>query len=184
MLGWLWEKRARRFASLHLPFLTRGERVLDVGAGNCRVARLLEGCGIPTTPVDISDYNATDLPLRLYDGKRLPFGNASFDVVMLNSVLHHCDDPGEVLREAIRVSRSRLQIVEDLYANWTDLQLLKFNDWISNAPFNHACPFKFQSDKGWKKTWESLNLQVVAESNLRGLLGLAKFRLYVLNKRP
>jgi SAM-dependent methyltransferase len=83
MLGWLWEKRAQRFASLHLPFLKLGERILDVGAGNCRVARLLDSRGLSTTPVDISDYNATHLPLRLYDGKKLPFPDGSFDVVML-----------------------------------------------------------------------------------------------------
>lgn len=183
MLGAIWEMRARRFAALHLEFLKAGERVLDLGAGNCRVSRRLRAEGLDMTAVDVSDYNATDLPLKRYDGKRLPFEDGAFDAVMINSVLHHCDDPDAVLREALRVSRSRLHVLEDLYSNWAGLQILKFNDWITNAPFGHACPFRFRTDEGWKRTWEEMNLELLDERRLRSLLGLAQFRLYVLRKR-
>jgi ubiquinone/menaquinone biosynthesis C-methylase UbiE len=36
-------------------------------------------------------------------GETLPFGDASFDIVYSSNVIEHCNDPGQVLREAVRV---------------------------------------------------------------------------------
>jgi ubiquinone/menaquinone biosynthesis C-methylase UbiE len=180
----LWEKRANRFAALHLPYLTPGEQVLDVGAGNCRVGRIINSRGMPTTAIDVADYNATDLPLTVYDGIHIPFADGSFDVVIVNSVLHHCADPDAVLREAVRVSRARLQIVEDPYSNRLDLALLKFNDFLTNRPFGNATPFLFRTIPQWRRTFASLRLTVEAERAQRSMLKLANLHLFVLNKRP
>jgi ubiquinone/menaquinone biosynthesis C-methylase UbiE len=179
----LWEERARRFAALHREFLAPGARVLDIGAGNGRFARALRRSGILITGVDVKDYNATGDPVTLYDGRRLPFDANSFDAVIINSVLHHCDDPDGVLNEALRVSRGRLQVLEDIYSNRLGLQFLKFNDWLTNVPFGQACPFRFRTDAGWKEAWRQLGLELFAEREMRSLLRIARFKLYVLRKR-
>lgn len=38
------------------------------------------------------------------DGYKLPFADNAFDVVLLNAVLHHVDDPAGMMREALRVA--------------------------------------------------------------------------------
>lgn len=144
---------------------------------------MLRGRGISVTGVDVKDYNATLDPVTIYDGRRLPFADGSFDAVIINSVLHHCDDPEGVLREAVRVSRNRLQVLEDIFSNPLGLQFLKFNDWLTNVPFGNACPFYFRTDAGWKDTWKRFGLELVAERSMRSLLRIAGFKLYVLRKR-
>ena len=45
------------------------------------------------------------LALAVADGHRLPFADASFSVVISNSVLHHACDPVALLKEMTRVAR-------------------------------------------------------------------------------
>ncbi len=45
-------------------------------------------------------------------GDRLPFPDASFDVVIAHATLHHCRSPHAVLLEMYRVARSRVVFVE------------------------------------------------------------------------
>jgi ubiquinone/menaquinone biosynthesis C-methylase UbiE len=181
-LAMLWERRAGRFAALHLPHMKPGDRVLDVGAGNCCLARMINGRGMQTTAIDVTDHNATGLPLTIYDGVHIPFENDAFDVVIVNSVLHHCADPDAVLREAVRVARSRVQVVEDPYTNRLDLFLLKLNDYITNRPFGGATPFRFRTVRQWRRTFAEMGLCVAAEKPIRSMFRLARLHLFVLDK--
>lgn len=178
-----WEWRAHRYAGVHLPYVTPGERVLDLGAGNCRVARIINIQGMPTTAIDVADYNATSMPLIVYDGVRIPFDDGTFDVVIMNAVLHHCADPDAVLREAARVSRARLHVLEELYSNQFDLAFLKANDFLTNRPFGNATPFFFRTAPQWRHTFSALKLKIVEEQTMRTIFKLAKLRLFVLDKR-
>jgi ubiquinone/menaquinone biosynthesis C-methylase UbiE len=42
------------------------------------------------------------------DAKRLPFRDASVDLVISNSLIHHIPDPGRVFREVARIGRAIL----------------------------------------------------------------------------
>ena len=88
-----------------MPFIKPSDRILDVGAGDCRLDVLLQkkvGCEV--VPVDVEDFNETQLALTIFDGKRLPFPDDSFDAVLLIFVLHHAEDAQAVLAEARRVT--------------------------------------------------------------------------------
>src|SRR3989337_138881 len=50
------------------------------------------------------------IPVIIYDGKKLPFQNETFDISLLIAVLHHCNEPLQVLDEAIRVSSKKIVI--------------------------------------------------------------------------
>lgn len=115
------------------PYLLDAERVLDIGAGGCRVAKVVgRQERVEVTPIDVVDHNVTDAPLMLYDGKTLPFDDKTFDVSLLIFVLHHAVAPDALLHEAIRVTRSRILIVEDVPENFLERALWRAWDYVLN----------------------------------------------------
>jgi len=96
------------------PYLPAGGSVIDIGAGGCRIAELLGTDGrFSVTAVDVVDHNVTEVPMQLYDGERLPFPDKSFDAALLVFVLHHAEHPEVLVREALRVTRSTVVVIED-----------------------------------------------------------------------
>jgi ubiquinone/menaquinone biosynthesis C-methylase UbiE len=92
-------------------------RLLDIGTGTGRVLELLaprvtRGLGIDASKsmlalarARLSRAGCAQCAVRLGDMYRLPLADASFDVVVLQMVLHHAEDPGGVLAETARVLR-------------------------------------------------------------------------------
>lgn len=98
--------------------LRPGERVLDLGAGSghdaLRAAALVGPTGsvegIDLTPAMVERARAaaaglSNVSFRVGDIQRLPYPDASFDVVMTNCVLNLAPDKVAVFREARRVLR-------------------------------------------------------------------------------
>jgi ubiquinone/menaquinone biosynthesis C-methylase UbiE len=138
----IYKHRARWTFRRLAPYILPTDRVLDMGAGDCRIDLLLkQRIGCTVVPVDVEDYNKTTLPLTLFDGKRVPFDDGSFDVVLLIFVLHHTPDPAAVLAEARRVSRRRVIVFEDLNKNFGDRMIFRtFHRWLTwseNIPYPH-----------------------------------------------
>ncbi len=102
------------------PYLRQHQHVVEIGAGNGLVAEMLHSAtGAQFTLLDKVNYNKSGLPVLLYDGRVLPFADDSFDVAMLVFVLHHNPDPRPILREALRVSRQGVLVVEnDVRGAW------------------------------------------------------------------
>jgi ubiquinone/menaquinone biosynthesis C-methylase UbiE len=105
-------------------------RLLDIGTGTGRVLELLaprvsRGLGIDASKAmlalaraRLSRAGCAQCAVRLGDMYRLPLGDASFDLVVLQMVLHHAEDPAGVLTETARVLRSGgIVIVIDLAAH-------------------------------------------------------------------
>lgn len=104
------------------------DRVLDVATGPGYLAMAFaERCGevvgvdLTEAPLAIARRTASQRELRnvsfqLSDADRLPFADNAFDVVVSRLAFHHFEQPGQVLREMSRVSRS-LAAVEDLAAS-------------------------------------------------------------------
>jgi SAM-dependent methyltransferase len=92
----------------------RPARVLDYGCGAGQIVALMRARGITVFGCDVfygggdySDSVPTELrPFvrRMEDGK-IPFENASFDVVVSNQVFEHVPDMEQALREIARVLR-------------------------------------------------------------------------------
>jgi ubiquinone/menaquinone biosynthesis C-methylase UbiE len=86
------------------------ERLLDVGCGNGRVARLLRERVAEVVAIDIESssewQDAPGLTFQVADGEQLPFADASFDIVHSKDSLHHMNDPAKALAEYRRVLRA------------------------------------------------------------------------------
>jgi SAM-dependent methyltransferase len=81
-----------------LETVPRGCRVLDVGAGDMRYRNIVEDHGLTYVAVDIDG----PAPIRGH-AERLPFDDASFDVIVCFQVLEHVDSPDRALAEFARV---------------------------------------------------------------------------------
>ncbi len=96
-----------------------GERVLDLGAGTGRFAKLFS----TTNPVIALDASREMLQVARTKGRfacvrgdahRLPFRADSFDLTVLVMVLHHLADFAAALREVTRVSPHVVLVTSDM----------------------------------------------------------------------
>jgi SAM-dependent methyltransferase len=101
-------------------------RLLDIGTGTGRVLELLasrisQGVGVDASKAMLALARSRlaragigHCSVRLADMYRLPLAAASFDVAVMQMVLHYADDPSGVLAEAARVVRpgGRLIVVD------------------------------------------------------------------------
>jgi ubiquinone/menaquinone biosynthesis C-methylase UbiE len=92
-------------------------RLLDIGTGTGRLIELLSPVVVAATGIDasramlalarsrLSKPGMTHCSVRLADMYRLPMADATFDVVVLQMVLHYAEDPEGAIAEAARVLR-------------------------------------------------------------------------------
>jgi len=107
-----------RVVALSLAGLTAAS-VLDVGTGTGIFAEAFTAAGLAVTGIDanpslltIAMGYAPTAQFREAPAEQIPFPAASFDLVFLGHVLHETDDPAAALREARRVARQRVAILE------------------------------------------------------------------------
>ncbi len=85
-----------------------GGAILDVGCGVGQVVCALRERGFAARGIDVSAANveaARDVACAVYDGRVIPFTDASFDAVGAFNVLEHVEEPVAFLDEMTRVLR-------------------------------------------------------------------------------
>ncbi len=136
-LGW---GRAEAVARLCLPFLRPSDRVLDIGSGTGQVARRMRHRVSSVRTCDVADLGCyPDTPPLLFDGRRLPYADASFDVALLLFVLHHAVDPRSLLAEASRLA-ARVVVFEDLHISPGNDRRRGLIDAVLNGARGSASP--------------------------------------------
>jgi ubiquinone/menaquinone biosynthesis C-methylase UbiE len=149
--------------SLILPHLGQGQSVLDVGCGEGHVLDELSARGAGRVcGADIVDIrNDRSTPFRLYDGRSLPFEDGAFDLVLLNFVLHHVpnDTKLPLLREALRVSRAKVFIVEDTPSTSFDRLLNNRHGEAYRRKINSTAPFGFLTEGEWRWLFRGMGLE-------------------------
>ena len=125
---------------IYLPLLRehlsgKVKLVLDVGCGT-KPLRRVTGAFEGVTHVGVDIYPGKNVDV-VFDGERLPFKEASFDLVLYNSVLEHTRNPAALIGDIRRVLRKGGRV-------------------LSSVPFAnhiHAAPYDF-----WWPTYWGLNL--------------------------
>ncbi len=109
------ERTAGRFDHLDVLAFSRvraGERVIEVGAGTGNFLTLFTSIAGPLVAADLTPgmlrvarERNSSLLLVAGDGARLPFADASFDLVTSAHTTHHIPEPGPVLNDMRRIAR-------------------------------------------------------------------------------
>ena len=92
-----------------LVYIPQGSRVLEVGAGAGWQAKVIHESGFTVEAIDIdsSEYIEDRVwPITVYDGKKFPFPDNSFDEVFSSNVLEHIPEPFEFQSEIRRVLKN------------------------------------------------------------------------------
>src|SRR5262245_24433663 len=87
-------------------FFPTGARVLEIGAGTGKQALELQRRGFEVIAIEIagSNYAAHRVfPIKDYDGRTIPLGDASVDVVFSSNVLEHVEHLSRMHAEIRRV---------------------------------------------------------------------------------
>jgi len=162
-----------------LPHLIPKSKVLDIGSGNGLITSVLRNKHYDVTPLDIHEghYHPSVKPV-LYDGKKMPFADDTFDTGLLLTILHHTSNQEEILTEAKRVCR-QIIIMEDIYETDLQKQYVFLIDSLVNL-FYSECPHTNRTDAGWKELFAQLGLKLTA-SYYKKFMGVMQV-VYVLEE--
>lgn len=145
-------------------YLKKGEKILDLGCGSGILAKKLqEKLKVKVIGIDIVDKAIEKINFKKYNGKRIPFKNNSFDLILISFVLHHTQDVPSLLKEAKRVAK-RIIIFEDLPEGTFDkircfLHWFFWNIFVARK-FNK---FNFFKEQEWEKLFAKLELKLIAK---------------------
>jgi len=153
--------RRVRVLAQHLAALIPPQaRVLDVGCGDGTVDQLIaqQLPGVSIEGIDVLVRPAVKIPMRPFNGVRIPYADASFDVVMFVDVLHHTDDPLLLLQEAQRVGK--IILVKDHFRKgFLAGPTLRFMDWVGNAHHGVVLPYNYWSERQWDDAIQMVGLK-------------------------
>ena len=145
------------------------ESILDIGPGNGAVVKAWIEQGNTVEPLDVIDKSLfKEVRPTLYDGGAMPYADNSYDTAILLTMLHHCPDPDAVLREAVRVSRSRIIVMEDVYRGVLLEKLTWWMDSLVNVEWA-GHPHSNKSEEEWEKLFSDLGLRILSRRRDRVL---------------
>lgn len=154
------KRRAINELNYILSFISKNDKILDIGAGTCNHSEILINKGFDVTGLDVLNMSfVKEITPIIFDGNKIPFKKDSFDVALLVGVLHHTENPKKMLFEAKRVSK-RIIINEDIYRNNFEKHTTFIKDSFVNFQFkNH--PHNNKTDSLWKELFKQLKLDLI-----------------------
>lgn len=145
-------------------------RVLDVGCGDGLVDHLTlqHRPDLTISGVDVLIRGHTHIAVMPFDGRNIPHGDGTFDIVMFIDVLHHTHDPIVLLREAARVARRSIIIKDHILEGFLAEPTLQFMDRTGNARHGVALPHNYWTRRRWESAFKMLALTpAVWETDLK-----------------
>jgi SAM-dependent methyltransferase len=161
------EALARHIAELLPP----NAGVLDIGCGDGMIDSLimkLRG-DVFISGIDVFVRDNVNICVTAFDGNLIPYETGSFDAVMLIDVLHHTQNPANLLKEAGRVSRDVIVLKDHIKEGVLAGATLRFMDWIGNAHHGVVLSYNYSTQRQWVETFAALNLTIQKYETRLGL---------------
>ena len=157
----IFNRRVRVLVERLGALVPEGATLLDVGTGDGQIAKAIgaQQNGVTVTGIDIMERKTTHIPVTIFDGRNIPLEDNSVDVVSFVDVLHHTNDPQQLISEAARVARKAVIIKDHLSENKLDHMTLRLMDWVGNAPHGVVLPYNYAPRRDWDKWFAAAGLQ-------------------------
>jgi len=167
----VFQRRVRVLAERLTANLAGAKSLLDVGCGDGSLAKkIAENLpGSRVEGVDVLPRETTQIPVAMFDGKRLPCEDQSVDAILCVDVLHHTEDPLVLLREFHRVARQFIVIKDHFKDGPLAFSRLAFMDWVGNARYGVNLPYNYLTQAQWREAWETCQLRPAAMETMLGL---------------
>ncbi len=142
-------------------YFKRGQKVLDIGCGSGIASKALtDKFGVKVTGVDVQKSLKVKMPFFLIDGKNLPFSDESFDNVLIFYVFHHTKNKDEIIKEAKRVSKKYIFVLEDTPVNFLQSFICSLHGCAFGYLYSLKDRFGFKSINEWRKFFTEHGLKV------------------------
>src|SRR5262249_38777209 len=179
--SYVWRSgQERRLALIRRHVGLEDRRILDVGCGIGTYVRRFRDLSPHTFGIDVSLERLRESRLSgmvVAKGERLPFADASFDVLVFNEVIEHVEDDRRTIEDALRVLRDGGSIViyapNRLYPFETHGIVWKGRYRFGNIPLVNYLPNPWRNrlvpharaytKRTIRRLWGGLPLDVVAE---------------------
>lgn len=127
--------RTERVARALAGQIGSARSLLDIGCGEGSVALAIAAKvgASRVAGVDVKVQPGVPIEVAEYDGLHLPFPDKTFEAVVISDVLHHCQDPAAVLREALRVAERVVAVKDHFRFGPVSEKLLLWMDQVGNA---------------------------------------------------
>ena len=158
----IYKRRVAVLGKLLADLVPHKARVLDVGCGDGLIASLICRArpDVMISGIDVLVRPESHIPIESFDGHTIPYEKSSFDVVMFVDVLHHTNDPTELLTEAVRVTREHVVIKDHTRNGLMAGPTLRLMDWVGNARHSVVLPYNFWPFEKWMTAFGHLNLDI------------------------
>lgn len=164
---YIFGRRVRVLSMMLSELIPNNSSVLDIGCGDGKIGYLImqNNSTVSIQGLEVFTRSGCLIECRTFHERHIPLKDSSVDVCMLIDVLHHTLHPGELLREACRVSHKYILIKEHLCESSVDFAILKFMDWIGNRPHGVNLVYNYRSKRKWVEYFSSCKLQTIEWNN-------------------
>lgn len=142
-----WRIRSKRLAKYVLSYIHKGASVLDIGCGSGILAETISSHA-SVKLLDVIDWNITNLPLVLFDGRHIPYQDKEFDIALLVDVLHHAEGEEGLLAEANRVAK-KVVVLEEVHEHNHMNILANINDNLQWLLYGMPLGVHHRSKEQW-----------------------------------
>ena len=154
------ERRTRVLAETLAAQIQQGAAVLDIDCGDGTIASHIAHLrpDVSVQGVEFQVRAGCKIACHAFDGSKLPFPDASFDVCLFVDVLHHLTNPLALLKDACRVSRNFILLKDHFSENIFDYSILRLVDWVGNRPHGVPLPYAYRSRSQWQECYKQAGL--------------------------
>jgi len=150
--------RTKLMLSVYKKWIKQDKTIIDIGCGTGVVTKILGSYfSAQITGADIKSYLIYKIPFIKIVNNKIPVRNSSFDIGLLNDVLHHINKESQanIILEATRVAKKVLifEFEPTFVGKLVDIILNKFHYGDLHAPLSQ------RTKNEWQRLFKNLGLR-------------------------